>query len=170
MPRATPTRCPGRASRHLPSRSSGLAPAAWGLRCLRLPGASEGGAGLSRTCANTVRVPSRAAAFTRPCCHAAPAPARATPATAAARGPRLGIARRPAASPRLSLPPQAASRALLPAAAAIFAEAPERRAPPTPSVARELSWALARAHQPPPCSALVLLGVAASSTFKSGLR
>lgn len=115
------------ASRHLPLDPPGSRPRP-GVSgaSASLPGASEGGAGLSRTCADTVRVPSRAAAFTRPWCHAAPAPARATPATAAARGPRLGTARRPAASPRLSLPPQAASQALLPAAAAIFAEGPER--------------------------------------------
>lgn len=86
------------------------------------------GRGPSRTWATTVRPPWGAAMFTRPWYHAAPAPARATPTTAAATGPELGRARRPAASPPRSLPPQAASRAPpAAAAAAIFAEAPRRR-------------------------------------------
>lgn len=75
-----------------------------------------------RTCAKTVRPAAGAATFPRPWYHAAPAPASATPATAAARGPGVGTARRQAATPRRSLAPQAASRA--PRAAAIFAEAP----------------------------------------------
>lgn len=63
----------------------------------------------------------------RPWYHATPVPARATPATAAVRGPGRGKARLPAAIPRRSLPPQAASQAPLVAAAAIFAEAHHHR-------------------------------------------
>lgn len=99
-------------------------------------------------CAETARLPSRAATFTRLWCQAAPTPARAAPATAAAKGPGLGRARRLAASPRRSLPPQAASRAQLPAAAAIFAEAQLHGAsllppPPTAGNSRDIRQASA---------------------------
>lgn len=87
-----------------------------------------------RTCAKTVRLPSGAVTFTRPWCHATPAPVSATPATAAAKGPGPGTPLRPAAHPRRSLAPQAASRT--PRAAAIFTEAPHPG--PRPST-RELS-------------------------------
>lgn len=90
------------------------------LNPLTRPGGAAG-RGPSHTWATTVRPPRGAATFTRPWYHVAPAPARATPAAAAATGPGPGQARQPAASPRRSLPLQAASRA--PPAAAIFAEA-----------------------------------------------
>lgn len=94
----------------------------------------------SRTCAKTVRLPWGAATFLRPWYHTTPVLARAAPATAAVRGPRPGRARRPAATPRRSLPLQAASQAPLAAAAAIFAEAPHlgaRRSRAQPRISRD---------------------------------
>jgi hypothetical protein len=114
---------PERGAFHLSGFPQSPTPPAQGRPRRAEPGRTRG-KGASHTCAKTVRLPSRGATFTRPWSQAAPVPARATPATAAAKGPGFGTARRLAANPRRSVPPQAARRALLPAAA-IFAEAPQ---------------------------------------------
>lgn len=107
--------------------------------------------GLVHTCAKTVRLPSGTATFTRPWCHATPAPASATPATAAAKGPGPRTARWPAANPRHSLAPQVASWTLR--AAAIFAEALRAARTSLPGGPREI---LRLSPRPPSCSQKLL--------------